>query len=322
MPLTDKECRNAKPGFKEYKIYDSLGLHLLVSPAGGRYWRYKYKYLGRERKLAFGVYPEVSLAEARDKRDKARKLLSEGIDPASAKRENRLKAALAAANTFEVVTREWHNRYKDRWTQIYRRDILHRMEMDIFPKMGKSPISTITPLELLQTLQKIEDRGAHEMARRALQYCSQVFQYAVITARCERNPAIELKGALKPMRRGHFAALSPEELPQFIKDLNSNEVRLFIQTRLAIRFMMLTFVRTGELIGAKWPEFDFENAEWYIPAERMKMKRPHIVPLSRQAIEILEKLKSLNGNREWVFTSVAKPRQHMSNNTILAHLHV
>jgi integrase len=173
---------------------------------------------------------------------------------------------------------------------------------------------------MLHTLQKIEKRGAHEMSRRAMQYCSQIFRYAIVTGRAERNPTADLKGALKPVKHGHFAALDVKDLPEFLQAIESHEVRLFIQTRLAIRLMMLTFVRTGELIKAKWDEFDLDTGEWNIPAERMKMRRPHIVPLSKQAIVVLRELQKLSGNRDYVFASAAKPRQHMSNNTILKAL--
>jgi integrase len=227
---------------------------------------------------------------------------------------------LNAANTFEGLAREWHERNIERWTPLYAQDILHRLEMDIFPQIGKRPIAGISPVHVLDALRKIEKRGAHEMSHRAMQYCGQIFRYAVVTGRAERNPASDLKGALKPAKHTHYAALEPKDLPEFLKTLERNDARLYVQTRLAIRLLMLTFVRTGELIKAAWDEFDLEAAEWSIPAERMKMRKPHIVPLSKQAIAIVRELHKLNGNRDWILASAAKPRQHMSNNTILKAL--
>jgi integrase len=320
MPLTDTACKNARPREKAYKKADGGGLYLEVMPTGSRYWRLKYRLCGKEKRLACGVYPETSLADARNKRAVARKMLEEGIDPSSAKRDNRQLAEANAANTFEAVAREWHGRNRERWTPLYAQDILHRLEADIFPAIGKRPVADISPLVVLGALRKIENRGAGEMARRAGQYCGQIFRYAVVTGRAERNPTTDLKGALKPVKHGHFAALEPKDLPEFLHSLERNDARLFALTRLAIRLMLLTFVRTGELINATWEEFDLDAAEWAIPAERMKMRKPHIVPLSKQVVAILRQLQTMNGNYRWVFASPTKPRRHMSNNTILKAL--
>jgi integrase len=320
MPLTDTACKNAKSLAKAYKKADGGGLYLEVMPNGSRYWRLKYRFGGKEKRLACGVYPETSLAEAREKRAVARKMLEEGIDPSSAKRDNRQLAEVNAANTFEVVAREWHERNREKWTPLYAQDILHRLETDIFPVIGKRPVAGISPLIVLNSLKRIENRGAGEMARRAGQYCGQIFRYAVVTGRTDRNPTADLKGALKPVKHGHFSALEPKDLPEFLHTLERNDARLFVLTRLAIRLMLLTFVRTGELINAAWEEFDLDGAEWAIPAERMKMRKPHIVPLSKQAVTILRQLQTMNGNYQWVFASPTKPRRHMSNNTILKAL--
>lgn len=320
MALSDKACRAAKPREKAYKLADGGGLYLEVASAGGRYWRLKYRYGGKEKRLAFGVYPEISLAAARERRDAARRALASGHDPGKLERERKQLAALEAATTFEAVGREWHTRNADRWTPNYGADILHRLEMDVFPEIGKCPIAELKPPQILAALRKVEKRGAYEMARRTQQYCGQIFRYAVVTGRAERNPASDLRGALKTPKRKHFAAIEPNDLPEFLAALQRNDARLFLQTRLAIRLMLLTFVRTGELIQAKWDEFDLGAGQWVIPAARMKMRRPHIVPLSRQAIDILRQLQTLNGDREWVFASAAKPRKHMSNNTILKAL--
>lgn len=320
MPLTDKSCKNARPRERAYKLADGGGLYLEVAPMGGRYWRLKYRFAGKEKRLAFGVYPEVSLAEARAHRDKARKALANHADPAELERERKRQFALNASTTFEAVAREWHERNLGKWTPNYGSDILHRLETDVFPELGARPVADLNPVQVLTALRKIEKRGAHEMARRTQQYCGQIFRYAVVTGRAERNPAADLRGALKPPKRTHFASIEPNELPEFLTTLNRNDARLFVQTRLAIRLLMLTFVRTRELIEATWDEFDLEGGQWSIPAARMKMKRPHLVPLSKQSVEILKQLQTLNGSRDWVFASVAKPRQHMSNNTILKAL--
>lgn len=320
MPLTDTACKNARPKNKSYKKADGNGLYLEVMPTGARYWRLKYRFGGKEKRLACGVYPETSLAEARERRAVARKMLADGIDPSSAKRDRQQLAEMNAANTFEAVAREWHARNLEKWTPLYGQDILHRLETDIFPVIGKRPVAGISALVVLNALKKIENRGAGEMAHRAGQYCGQIFRYAVVTGRAERNPTTDLKGALKPVTHGHFAALEPKDLPEFLHALARNDARLFILTRLAIRLMLLTFVRTGELINATWDEFDLDGAEWAIPAERMKMRKPHIVPLSKQAVAILDQLHTMNGSYEWVFASPSKPRQHMSNNTILKAL--
>ena len=320
MPLSDRACQNAKPKAKIYKLADDKGLYLEVKPMGGRYWRLKYRLDGKEKRLAFGVYPEVSLLEARARRDAARKLIADGIDPQEAARDQKEARALRAATTFEMVAREWHGRNLSKWSSNYGQDILHRLEADVFPEIGRKAISELTPLHVLNMLRKIEDRGAHEIVRRTRQFVGQICRYAIQTGRATINPTADLKGAFKTPKREHFAAIEPNELPEFLATLNRNDARLFTQTRLAIRLLLLTFVRTNELIQAKWDEIDLDGAQWLIPAERMKMRRPHIVPLSRQTIAALNELRATNVSSDWVFASSAKPRQHMSNNTILKAL--
>ena len=320
MPLTDKACKAAAPAGKPYKISDAHGLFLQVHPNGSKYWRYKYRYMGKEKLLSFGVYPEVSLREARDKRDEARKCLREGANPSDIKKEQRRILEAKNENSFEKIAREWHSTNLDRWSPAYGKTILHRLETDIFPAMGNAPISGIGAPDLLKTIREIENRGAREMAHRSIQVCGQIFRYAIVTGRADRNPAADLRGALKPVKKGHYAALDSAHLPAFIKALENNDARLYIQTRLSIKLLMLTFVRTGEMIGATWDEFNFDTKEWIIPASRMKMKREHIVPLSTQVIHLLEELKDLAGNRPYILPSQINPRKHMSNNTILKAL--
>lgn len=320
MPLTDLDCKKAKPKHKFYKLSDSHGLYLQVMPNGSKYWRMKYRIYGKEKLLALGTYPLISLKEARQGRDNAQRLLEQGIDPSEAKKEEKRQAALTAEYTFEVIAREWHERNKEKWSESYGSYIIKRLELDIFPAIGKRPIGAITTPELLKALQKVENRGVQELPHRLSQLCSQVFRYSAAKGLSENNPALNVKPALKPMRHSHFAALEAKDLPEFIKNLERNEARLYPQTLNAMRLMMLTFVRTSELIKARWDEIDLDNKEWVIPAERMKMRKPHIVPLSKQAISLLEAQRQLTGNGEYVFPNIAHPKKTMSNNTILVAL--
>jgi len=318
--LTIKEIDTAKAQEKIYRLTDGEGLYLEIDPNGSKYWRLRYTFLGKEKRLALGKYPLFSLLEARQKKDEARRLLNDGIDPITQKKDRRNAALVNAAITFELVAREWHQNHKERWSAGHGKDILHRLEMDIFPQIGKLPIADIKPIQVLGALRQIEKRGAHEMAKRSLQYCGQIFRYAVITERAPRDATTDLKGALKPFKHGHYNALDADDLPEFLGKLQSNSARLYPQTCHALKLMLLTFVRTGELIGAKWEEINFKTSEWVIPAERMKMKRQHIVPLARQTIDLLKEQQKLTGNWEWVFANVAYPRKHMSNNTLLKAL--
>lgn len=318
--LTDAKIRNAKPDGKPYKLADGHGLHLLVMPNGAKYWRVKYRFLGKEKKLSLGVYPEMSLVEAREKATEGRKQLANGIDPSLAKKEQRRQLALNAVNTFEAVAREWHENQLARWTPKHSTNVLHFLETDIFPFVGDRPIADIEAPELLEALRKIEKRGAVYVAGRVKQICGQVFRYGVATGRGKRDVAADLNGALKTQKTKHFAALDIKEMPEFLRALERNDARLFAQTRRGIRLLMLTFVRTSELINATWDEFDLENGQWEIPASRMKMGNPHIVPLSRQALRLLKEQKDETAhfkNSKWVFPNHQKPLKPMSNNAIL-----
>lgn len=318
MPLTNNECQKAPARDKPYKLSDSGGMYLEVMPNKSKYWRLKYRFLGKEKRLALGVYPTVTLAEAREKREAARKLLSAGADPAMTKKQEKRKAIINAANTFEAVAREWHEIQRERWSTGHAANVLHRMEVNVFPYIGSLPIAQITPPELLECLRRIEKRGALELVSSIKQNCGQVFRYGIQTGRGERDPAADLKGALKTNKTKHYAALEAKDIPAFVKALESNEARLFARTRRAIRFSMLTFCRPGEIRQAQWSEIDFETATWMIPSHKMKMKRDHVVPLSRQAIEILKEQKEETAafDTEWVFPSQHKPRQCMSDGTV------
>jgi integrase len=321
MRLTDLQCRTAKyvEGANN-KLADGKGLYLHLMSSGSKIWRQKYRFDGKECVLTHGPYPLVSLAEARDKRDEAKKMLLADLNPMAVKRDRKRERAEQKKITFELIARKWHENRKNRWTPDYAQDVLHRLETDIFPEIGSLPIAEINRRDFLDALRKIEQRGAFEMTRRALQYCGQICRFAMIDVDLQQDPTIGVRDALQPFRKGHFAALEPDDLPDFLFVLERNDARLFPQTRNAIRLMMLTFVRTGELIKARWEEINFERREWIIPADRMKMRRPHIVPLSKQALAILEEQKKLSGHREWVFPNQAHPRRHMSNNTILKAL--
>jgi integrase len=316
--LSDAKARNAKARTKPYKIADGEGLFLLVTPAGGKYWRLKYYLAGKEKLLALGVYPEVSLSDARERRMQARKVLALGNDPAGAKREAKRLVIEKQNNTFEVVAREWHENRLSKWTPKHAKKILKRLETHVFNRIGKRPIADITPTELLSVLRKIEERGG-EIAHRLLQVCGQVFTYAVITQRTTSNPALSLRGALQPVVKRNHAYIKPNEISEYLGKLEAYDGAL--QTKLAMKFLLLTFVRTGELRGAKWSEIDWDNSEWRIPAERMKMKETHIVPLSRQAKAILKELQPITGQWQYVFPNQQKPSGQMSENTILYALY-
>ncbi len=288
---------------------------MLIQPSGGKCWRYKYRFAGKEKLLAFGTYPEVSLAEARERHAQARKALSAGNDPAEVKKEAKRLTQLKSENTFESIAREWHENRKHSWTPKHAQQIMTRMEANLFPKLGSRSIADINAPDLLAVAKVIEARGAHDIAHRAMQTAGQVFTYAIVTGKAERNPATDLRGALKPLVKKHHAHLSAKELPEFLQSVENYDGTL--QTKLAIQLLLLTFVRTSELRCAEWKEIDLDKAEWRIPAERMKMRDPHIVPLSKQAIKVLRQLHELNGHWPRVFPSQHKPAGYMSQNTII-----
>ncbi|MGB9152136.1 MAG: integrase arm-type DNA-binding domain-containing protein [Alphaproteobacteria bacterium] len=318
-PLTEKKCQNAKyaEGGKN-RLFDGGGLYLELIPTGSKIWRHKFtRPNGAENRLTYGPYPEVTLLEARKKREATRELIREGRDPVVLREQKRSTSAQNANNTFELVAREWYDLNKPKWVDRHAQNILARLEKDIFTEIGSLPITDISHPLMLATIRKIEERGAFDIARRTLQLSRQVFDYAIITQRAEINPCSALNKVLKPYKKGHFPSITPKEIPKFLAALNSPDARLHRLTRLATKLLMLTFVRTSELIKSTWDEYDFEKAQWVIGSKRMKMGRDHIVPLSRQAIDILKEVKELVGNSQYVLPSVAKPKQHMSECTIL-----
>lgn len=319
MPLSDARIRSAKPKDKPYKLADGNGLYLLVKPNGGKYWRYKYRFAGRERLLAFGKYPILSLGDVRELLNKARKSLALGNDPGDSKREEKRLAVLKRENSFEAVAREWHESRKQKWVTNYADAMLRRLEANVFPKLGHRPIADITAPEFLSVVRVVEKKGALDLAMRLMQAAGQIFRYAIATGRAERNPITDLRGALTPPVRKHQAFIKEHQLPEYMAKLAAYDGEL--QTRLALQFLLLTFVRTIELRGARWEEIHWEKAEWRIPAERMKMREPHIVPLSPQAIEILRQLEKLNSQWKFVFPNLHKPSGCMSENTMLFALY-
>lgn len=319
MALTDLAIRKAKGKEKQYKLADSGGLYLLVKPDTSKYWRLKYRHAGREKLLALGVYPGVTLAAAREARDVAKKLIKQGLDPVATRKQERRAAQLATANTFEVLARDWIAKQGRRWVPSHTERVRESLEADIFPGLGTRPITAITAPDLLLCLRKIEKRGSLETAQRVLQRCGSVFRFGIASGICLNNPAADLRGALEAPKRKNYAALLAADLPAFLSKLDTYEGRP--ETKLALRLLVLTWVRSGELRAADWSEFNFEAAEWRIPAERMKMRAPHVVPLSRQAISTLRQLQAVTGSTGLLFPQLSHPSRCMSENTMLYALY-
>ena len=319
-PLSDPAIKKqAKPKDKPYKLADGGGMYLEVMPNGSKYWRLKYRFDEKEKRLALGVYPDVSLAEARTRRDEARKLLAKNVDPGEHRKATKAAKAERAANSFEIVAREWFAKQSATWSESHGSRIIQRLERDIFPWIGGKPISDITAPDLLKVLRRIEERGAVETAHRAHQNCGQVFRYAIATGRAERDPSPDLKGALPPVKQSHHAAITdPKAIGELLRAIDGYQGQFV--TMCALRLAPLFFVRPGELRKAEWAEFDLDKAEWNIPAERMKMREPHLVPLSTQAVKILRELHALTGSGRYVFPGARTNGRPMSDNAVLAAL--
>lgn len=322
MPLTNPEVINAQILEKPYKLTDSSGLFLLVHSNGSKYWRMKYRFAGKEKLLALGVYPKMTLAKAREARNKAKDLLKDGSDPAEQMtgKAKKKKNIARAENAFESVALEWYKKQTHVWVEKHAADILRRLELNIFPDLGSRPIAEIEAPDLLATIRKIESRGAYDLAHRVLAVCGQVFRYGIATGRCKRDPSTDLRGALAPHKKVHQSAVKLEELPTLLRAIESYHNTGDMQTQLALQLLAQTFVRTNELIGAEWPEFDMDAALWVIPAGRMKMKTEHIVPLSIQSVAILEELKQIGGGSRFVFPGRNRDKP-ISNNTLLFALY-
>jgi integrase len=314
-PLTDAAVRGIKPGSKPFKVFDGRGLFLLVTPAGGKLWRMKYRFAHREKSLAFGAYPDVSLAHARDRRDEARKLLAAGTDPS----EHQKRRVASAAATFEAIATEWFETFKSRWTEGHARTVLARMEQHLFPFIGKIAIRDLTAPDVLRALRRIEAAGTNETARRVRQICSQVARYAIATSRADRDPSADLRGALAPVLVRHRAAITePKDAAVLLRVLDTYQGSVVVRS--ALKLAPLLFVRPGELRKAEWSEIDLERQIWLIPARRMKMREELFVPLSRQAVAIFRELYPVTGHGRFVFPSARGGDRPMSDNAILAAL--
>lgn len=315
MPLSDTSLRAAKPAEKPYRLYDTNGLYVEVTTAGGKLWRLKYRFGSKEKRLALGAYPDVSLKDARERRDDARKLLSNGVDPGLVKKAGKAARVEQAANSFEVIAREWYERQSAAWVPSHGERIIRRLERDVFPTLGALPIVDINAPMLLAAIRKIEERGAIETAHRAFQNCGQVFRYAVSTGRLDSDPSRDLRGALSPAKGTHFSAVTePVEVGRLLRLLDTYQGGYTVTA--ALKLAPLVFVRPGELRNARWVDVDLEAGEWrYIVP---KTRTPHIVPLSTQAKAILEALRPHTGHSEYIFPGGRSPLKPMSENGVLA----
>jgi len=327
--LTEMQVRNAKPRDKPYKLFDGGGLYLEVVPTGSRIWRLKFRQAnGKENRLTFGPYPEITLQEAREKRLETRRLMLQGVDPAKHRDATKRIAADQLANTFEKIAREWYANKVPTWSDRTAKNMIQRLEADIFPQIGSMPIAEIKHRDVISALRKIEERGATEIAKRMKAVCSTIFSYAIQCGLTDRNLVVDMKDVLKTKRASHFAAIEADELPEFLAALARNEARMFEPTRIAMRLMLLVFVRTSELIETPWSEIDFDKSEWIIPWQRMKRGKltvnpdmtNHHVCLSRQALALLRELHAITGHRKHLFPNQRDPKKPMSNNTLLVTL--
>ena len=317
--LSNLLIQKTKPQVKTTRLSDGRGMYLEIAPSGGKWWRFKYRIAGKERRISLGVYPDIGLAEARDRREEARKMVAMGIDPAEQRRQEKATLIADTVNTFEAIAREWFATFSPKWVLTHSSKVKVRLENDLIPWLGTRPIRSITAPEILENLRRIAARGAEETARRALQDCGRVFRYAVATGRAERDPSRDLSGALAPRTVKHLASITePTAVGALLRAIEGYEGHF--PTRCALRLAPMVFTRPGELRMAEWSEFDFEKSEWRIPAERMKMREQHIVPLSRQAVSILRELQSRTGEFKYLFPGVRAACRPMSNNTVNAAL--
>jgi integrase len=320
LPLSDAQVSKAKPTEKDYKLSDGSGLHLLVTSSGGKLWRFQYRFDGKQKLLALGQYPEIPLAQARKRREDARTLLANGQDPGEAKKTAKKAAALKEASSFELVAREWFGKNEPVWSPGHAVTNMNRLKKDVFPSIGGKHVSEITASDIRSMLLKIEARGAIETATRIKIMCGQVFRYTVATGRLEHDPTASLKSReifRKRVTRHHAAVTDPKELAPLLLAIDEYQGTFVVKS--ALKLTPLFFVRPGELQNMEWTDIDFEDALWSIPAERMKMRQPHLVPLSRQALKILRELQPATGDGRYVFPGRTSSRP-MSNNSVNAAL--
>jgi integrase len=317
--LSETAIRLAKPAAKARKLFDGGGLYLLLTPAGGKLWRFKYRFGGREKLLALGAYPGAGLKQARAARDEARQLLAAGTDPGAQRKAAKAAGPSREIESFEAVAREWFGKFSPGWAAGHAATIIRRLERDVFPWLSTRPAREITPLELLNVLRRVETRGTLETAHRIHQICGQVFRYAIATGRAQRDPCTDLRGALPPVPPRHHAALTrPADVGALLRAINGYRGSFVVQC--ALQLAPLVFVRAGELRRAEWTEFDLAEAVWRIPAARMKMRQEHLVPLARQAVELLHQLQPVTGSGRYVFPSARTSARPMSENAVTAAL--
>lgn len=317
MALTDAAIRNAKPADKPIKLFDGGGLFLHITPAGQRYWRLKYRFAGKEKLLAIGVYPEVGLREARDRREEAKRLLGEGVDPSVERKVRKVATVERAANSFEAVAREWHTKYAPGWSESNSKKVLARLENDVFPWLGGRPIAEVKAPELLAVCRRVESRGALDTAHRVLQTCGQIFRYAVATGRAERDPSGDLRGALPPAKGKHYAApTDPKEVAGLLRMFDGFTGTFVVKSALLLAPML--FVRPGELRTAEWADVNLDAAEWRFVSSKRDV--PHIVPLATQAVAILHDLRALTGHGRYLFPGARDKSKPMSEVAINAAL--
>jgi len=317
MPLTGTAVRNVKPRAKPAKLSDERGLFLFVTPGGGKWWRFRYRFDGKEKLLSLGTYPDVPLASARAKRDEVRKLLAEGTDPSEQRKAKKATRVGLAANTFEVIGRQWYAKVAPTLEETTKTKIIRRLEVDAFPVIGNRPIASVAAADLIRVIERIEKRGSVDVARRVHNYIGRVFRYAVGRGLATRDPSrdIELKDILPSSDVQHHASVTdPKEVGGLLRAIEGFNGAA--ATRCALRLAALTFVRPGELRHAEWKEFDFDKAEWRIPAIKMKMKEQHIVPLSAQALAVLREIQPVTEHGRYVFPSERGGARPMSENTV------
>ena len=317
MALTSLAVKQAQPAGKTKRLYDERGLYLEISPAGGKWWRLKYRFAGKEKRLSLGVYPDISLKEARAARDEARRLIAQGVDPSARRKEISRQRVVDAENSFEVVAREWFQKQAPIWSDIHQKNVISKLEKNIFPYLGDETVAAVSAPNLLRVLRKIEERGAVETAHRTLSICGQVFRYAIATARAERDVAADLKGALPPVKRKHLPAIvDPERLSALLLEIDGYSGTLPVQC--ALKLAPLVFLRPGELRKAKWSDINLDDATWSFIVR--KTMTPLIIPLARQSVEILRELEPVSGRHEYVFPNGRSPTRPMSENAVLAAL--
>lgn len=319
MALTDADIKNAKPNEADFKLTAEKGMYLLVKKSGAKYFRLDYRFAGKRKTLALGVYPETSLKEAREKRDEARKLIRNNTDPLEEKKTQKLQLLADSNNSFKAVATEWHEKLKSKWSEAHANRKWHFLEKDVFPVFGDTPIKDITTKELLALLDKIQNRGAIDIGHRVKGICGEVFRYGIYTGRCDRDPSQDIKGALIPKRNKHMATMTdPKEVGGLLRAIDGYEGD--ITTKYALKLTPYVMLRPGELRHAEWSEIDLKKKQWKIPAAKMKMDRPHIVPLSSQVLEIFKTMQSITGEGKYVFPSARSKDRPMSENTITAAL--